>query len=72
LPIYCVLISSNGGIIAVHFKVLQEGKYSVETVAEYASHDLLYPLHVFFSDCSGKAFGTTIQDPRETNIQGHA
>jgi len=72
LPIYCVLISTNGGIVAVHFKVSKEGKHVVETVAEYASNDLFYPLHLFFSDSSGKAFGTTINDPRESNLKGHA
>ena len=72
LPIYCVLISNNGGIVAVHFKVSKEGKHVVETVAEYASKDLFYPLHLFFSDSSGKAFGTTINDPRESNLKGHA
>jgi hypothetical protein len=72
LPIYCVLISSNGGIVAVHFKVSKEGKYVVETVAEYASDDLFYPLHLFFADSSGKVFGTTINDPRESNLKGQA
>jgi len=72
LPIYCVLISNNGGIVAVHFKVSKEGKHVVETVAEYASDDLFYPLHLFFSDSSGKAFGTTINDPRESNLKGQA
>ena len=72
LPIYCVLISSNGGIVAVHFKASKEGKHVVKTVAEHASDDLIYPLHLFFSDSSGKVFGTTILDPRESNVKGQA